>query len=264
MKLSDAMGPTSKLKQYWRWLGICTVIALLQACATAVPVAASDPRDPFENMNRKVTGFNDVVDAAVLKPVAQTYAQIVPGFVRTGVRNFFGNLSDVWSLANNAAQLKFKATGDTALRVGINTFVGFGGLLDIASDLGVERHRSDFGLTLGHWGVQTGPYIVLPLLGPSTVRDAVALTIDRQGDLSRQSASSLKRDTALALKLVDTRESLLKILDALKEASLDPYTFTRDAYLQKRRNDQFDGNPPMQGSYDDPDEAQDGSPLPAK
>ena len=143
-------------------------------------------------------------------------------------------------------------------------FVGFGGLLDIASDLGVERHRSDFGLTLGHWGVQTGPYIVLPLLGPSTVRDAVALTIDRQGDLSRQSASSLKRDTALALKLVDTRESLLKILDALKEASLDPYTFTRDAYLQKRRNDQFDGNPPMQGSYDDPDEAQDGSPLPAK
>jgi phospholipid-binding lipoprotein MlaA len=264
MKFFDAMGSKSKLKQYWRWLGICTVIALLQACATAVPVAASDPRDPFENMNRKVTGFNEVVDAAVLKPVAQTYAQIVPGFVRTGVRNFFGNLSDVWSLANNAAQLKFKAAGDTALRVGVNTFIGFGGLLDIASDLGVERHRSDFGLTLGHWGVSTGPYIVLPLLGPSTVRDAVALPIERQGDLSRQSASSAKRDLALALKLVDTRESLLKIFDALQEASLDPYTFTRDAYLQKRRNDQFDGNPPMQGDFDGPDETQDGGPAPAK
>ena len=104
----------------------------------------------------------------------------------------------------------------------------------------------------------------LPLLGPSTVRDAVALTIDRQGDLSRQSASSAKRDLTLALKLVDTRESLLKIIDALKEASLDPYTFTRDAYLQKRRNDQFDGNPPMQGDDDDPDEAQDGGPFLAK
>jgi len=247
-----------------RWLGMCMVFALLQACATAVPVAVSDPRDPYESMNRKLTGFNDAVDGAVFKPVAQAYAQVVPGFVRTGVRNFFGNLGDVWSLANNAAQLKFKATGETAVRVGINTFVGFGGLLDLASDGGIERHRADFGLTLGHWGVPAGPYIVLPLLGPSTVRDAIALTVDRQGDLSRQSASSKKRDTALGLKLVDTRESLLKIVDAVKEASLDPYSFTRDAYLQKRLYDQYDGNPPMQGDFEDPDEVQDSGASPAK
>ena len=255
MKLFDAMGSKSKLKHDGRWLGMCVIFGLLQACATALPIGASDPRDPYENMNRKVTGFNEVVDAAVLKPVAQTYAQVVPGFVRTGVRNFFGNLSDVWSLANNAAQLKLMATGETALRVGLNTVFGFGGLLDIAGDMGIERHRADFGLTLGHWGMPQGPYIVLPLLGPSTLRDAAALPIDIQGDLSRQSASSKKRDMALGLKLTDTRESLMKVVDALKEASLDPYTFTRDAYLQKRRNDQYDGNPPSQGDFDDPDDA---------
>jgi len=263
MRFFDTKAQTTK-QQDWRWLGMCLVFALLQACATTVPVVASDPRDPYENINRKVTGFNDAVDGAVLKPVALAYAQVVPGFMRTGVRNFFGNLGDVWSLANNAAQLKFKATGETAMRVGINTFVGFGGLLDIASDLGIERHRADFGLTLGHWGMPSGPYIVLPLLGPSTVRDAVALTVDRQGDLSRQSASSKKRDLALGLKLVDTRESLLKIVDAVKEASLDPYTFTRDAYLQKRFYDQNDGNPPIRTDDEDPDEAQDSFTAPAK
>jgi len=263
MRFFDTHEQTTK-QLNWRWLGICAVFVLLQACASAVPVAVSDPRDPYENMNRKVTGFNDAVDGAVFKPVAQVYAQVVSAFLRTGVRNFFGNLSDVWSLANNAAQLKFKATGETAMRVGVNTFVGFGGLLDIASDLGMERHRADFGLTLGHWGMPSGPYIVLPLLGPSTVRDAIALTIDRQGDLSRQSASSKKRDTALGLKLVDTRESLLKIVDAVKEASLDPYSFTRDAYLQKRLYDQYDGNPPMQAEDEDPDGVQDSVAAPAK
>jgi phospholipid-binding lipoprotein MlaA len=244
MKFFDVKKPKSKVKHDGRWLGMCVIFGLLQACATALPIGASDPRDPYENMNRKVTGFNDVVDAAVLKPVA-----------RTGVRNFFGNLSDIWSLANNAAQLKLMATGETALRVGLNTVFGFGGLLDIAGDMGIERHRADFGLTLGHWGMPQGPYIVLPLLGPSTLRDAAALPIDIQGDLSRQSASSKKRDMALGLKLTDTRESLMKVVDALKEASLDPYTFTRDAYLQKRRNDQYDGNPPSQGDFDDPDDA---------
>ncbi len=264
MKYCDVMGMKPKVKSYWHWFAIFVLFGLLQACAATQNVVASDPRDPYENMNRKVTGFNDVVDAAVLKPVAQTYAQVVPGFVRTGVRNFFGNLSDVWSLANNAAQLKLKATGETALRVGLNTTFGFGGLLDIASDMGIERHRADFGLTLGHWGVPQGPYIVLPLLGPSTLRDAAALPIDMQGDLSRQSASSKKRDMALGLKLTNTRESLLKVVDALKEASLDPYTFTRDAYLQKRRNDQFDGDPPSEGDFDDPEDATEKPPLSKK
>ena len=140
------------------------------------------------------------------------------------------------------------------MRIGMNTFLGFGGLFDLATDYGIPKHKADFGLTLGHWGVPQGPYVVLPLLGPSTVRDAAALPVDMQGDLSRQSASSNKRTAALALKLTDTRESLLRIVDAVKEASLDPYTFTRDAYLQKRRNDLYDGNPPMERNFEDSDD----------
>lgn len=251
LSIVSAFTPTQRIL---RWLGLGLLLAMLQACAATAPIAATDPRDPWESTNRKVTGFNDTVDAAVLKPVAQTYAQVVPKLVRTGVHNFFGNLGDVWSLANNAAQLKLRATGDTAMRIGMNTFLGFGGLFDLATDYGIPKHKADFGLTLGHWGVPQGPYVVLPLLGPSTVRDAAALPVDMQGDLSRQSASSNKRTAALALKLTDTRESLLRIVDAVKEASLDPYTFTRDAYLQKRRNDLYDGNPPMERNFEDSDD----------
>lgn len=249
--LNSSAATVMQVPRKWRSLGMVLLLVLLQACAATSPKTSGDLRDPLESMNRQVTDFNDSVDGMVLKPVAKTYALVVPGLVRTGVRNFFGNLGDVWSLANNAAQLKFKATGDTALRIGMNTFLGMGGLFDIATDYGIEKHRSDFGLTLAHWGVPPGPYVVLPLLGPSTLRDAVALPVDFQGDLSRQSASSKKRDTALGLKLTDTRESLLKLVDAVKEASLDPYTFTRDAYLQKRRYDLFDGNPPTQPKVDD-------------
>ncbi len=237
-----------------RGLSWALVLSVLQGCATTAVVTATDPRDPYESMNRQVTGFNEAVDATVLKPVAQAYAQAVPQFVRTGVRNFFGNLGDVWSLANNAAQLKLRATGETAMRLSINTVFGLGGLLDIATEAGIEKHRADLGLTLGHWGVPTGPYVVLPLLGPSTVRDALALPVDMQGDVSRQSAAAQKRNATLALKLTDLREGLLKIVDAVKEASLDPYTFTRDAYLQKRRNDMYDGSPPMELNFEDPDD----------
>jgi ABC-type transporter lipoprotein component MlaA len=169
---------------------------------------------------------------------------------------FLQKQDSIYSQMKRAAQLKFKATGETALRVGLNTFLGLGGLLDIASDMGIERHRTDFGLTLGHWGVPSGPYLVLPMLGPSTLRDAASLPVDWQGDISRQSASAKKRDWTLGLKITDIREGLLQIVDAVKEASLDPYSFTRDAYLQKRRNDQFDGNPPLTDEGDDPDETE--------
>ena len=232
---------------------VVSLVVFLQACATTASVTASDPRDPFENMNRQVTVFNDAIDAAFFKPVAKAYGQVVPSLVRQGVRNFFGNLSDVWSLANNAAQLKLKATGETALRLGLNTFLGFGGLLDIATDMGFERHRADFGLTLGHWGVPAGPYLVLPMLGPSTLRDGLTLPVDYQGDATRQFSDQATRNSLTAVRIVDVRASLLKTVDTVKEASLDPYSFVRDAYLQKRENDVHDGNPPSSFDYSDVD-----------
>ena len=148
---------------------------LLTGCAT---VANPDPRDPLESYNRSMTNFNEQVDAMVLKPVATAYKEVMPGPVRTGVSNFFANLGDVWSFVNNVLQLRGEAAASSFMRVNVNTFMGLGGLLDIASELGIDRYKQDFGLTLGRWGVGTGPYLVLPILGPSTVRDTFALPVD--------------------------------------------------------------------------------------
>lgn len=153
---------------------------LLTGCAT---VANPDPRDPLESYNRSMTNFNEQVDAMVLKPVATAYKEVTPAPVRTGVSNFFGNLGDVWSFVNNVLQLRGEAAASSFMRVNVNTFMGLGGLLDIASELGIDRYKQDFGLTLGRWGVGTGPYLVLPILGPSTVRDTFALPVDMKGNV---------------------------------------------------------------------------------
>ena len=153
---------------------------MLGGCATGpTPI----PRDPFEPLNRQVSQFNEGVDDAVLKPVATVYKNGVPPLVRTGVSNFFGNLGDVWSFVNSVLQFKFQNAAENFMRLNVNTFFGLGGILDIASELNIERHKEDFGQTLGRWGVPAGPYLVLPLLGPSTVRDTVALPVDYKGDL---------------------------------------------------------------------------------
>ena len=144
-------------------------------CAT---VANPDPRDPLESYNRSMTNFNEHVDAMVLKPVAIAYKDVTPAPVRTGVSNFFANLGDVWSFVNNVLQLRGEAAASTFMRVNVNTLMGIGGVLDIASELGIDRYKQDFGLTLGYWGMGTGPYLVLPILGPSTVRDTLALPVD--------------------------------------------------------------------------------------
>ena len=204
---------------------------LLTGCAT---VANPDPRDPLESYNRSMTSFNEQVDAMVLKPVATAYKEVMPGPVRTGVSNFFANLGDVWSFVNNVLQLRGEAAASSFMRVNVNTFMGLGGLLDIASELGIDRYKQDFGLTLGRWGVGTGPYLVLPILGPSTVRDTFALPVDMKGNVVSYVDPVSARNSLYALRAVDTRANLLRASSVLDSAALDKYSFTRDVYLQVR------------------------------
>ena len=212
---------------------------MVAGCATG-PNAS--PADPFEPLNRQVSRFNDTVDDAVFRPVATVYRQVLPSPVRTGVNNFFGNLSDVWSFANNVMQLKAQTSAQMFMRVNVNTFFGLGGLLDIASEAGLDRHSEDFGQTLGYWGVPSGPYLVLPLLWPSTVRDALALPIDINGDPVNYINDIPVRNSLYALRYVDIRSNLLRASQLLEDAALDRYTFIRDAFLQRRRNAIHDGN----------------------
>ena len=182
--------------------------------------------------------------AKLLKPLAQGYQAVVPDLARAGVRNFFGNIADVWSAVNNLMQGKGEATATMVFRVGTNTLFGIGGLFDVASDLGMERQSEDFGQTLGSWGLPAGPYLVLPLLGPSSLRDTAGLTLDLQSGVGAYSNDRGATNSLTALQLVDTRAGLLstgKLLDAI---ALDKYSFVRDAYLARRRNQVYDGDPP--------------------
>ena len=231
------------------------VLGLLQGCATG-----PNPRDPFEPFNRSVYRFNDGLDAAIIKPVAQAYQGALPSPVRTGVSNFFGNLSDVWTFVNNVLQANPQAAADSFARVGVNTLIGLGGVLDWATEMGIERHREDFGKTLGHWGVATGPYLVLPVLGPSTVRDTAALVVDSKGGLLMEVNSVATRNSLYALRAVDLRASLLRAGEVLDQAALDKYAFTRDSYLQ-RRGVVIEGIGPAEERFDLPEKA---APAPAR
>ncbi len=213
----------------------------LTGCASG-PTA--HPRDPLEPLNRSVFQFNDAVDRAVIKPVATAYRDVLPSPVRTGVNNFFYNLQDAWSFVNNSLQLKGEAAGNSLVRFGVNTIFGLGGVLDIASEMRIERHTEDFGQTLGHWGVGAGPYLVLPLLGPSTLRDTAAMPVDAQGNLVSGISDVATRNSVTALSLLNRRARLLGASDLLDQVALDPYTFSRDAFLDRRQNSVYDGNPP--------------------
>jgi len=219
------------MKPTLRLAALTLVFCSLAGCATG-PTA--DPRDPLEPFNRGMTSFNEIVDKAVLKPVATAYTDVLPSPVRTGVNNFFANLGDAWSFVNNVLQLRGEQALNSLVRFNVNTFFGFGGVLDIASEMRIERSKQDFGLTLARWGVPSGPYLVLPFLGPSTVRDTAGLPADWYGDLARQVDPVSDRNMLYALRVVDTRASLLKAGNVLEGAALDEYTFTRDAYLQMR------------------------------
>lgn len=205
----------------------------LQGCATNA--SARNPRDPWEPFNRQMTEFNEGVDRVVLKPSATWYREKVPPLVRTGVSNFFGNLTDAWSAVNALLQFRLQEAEENFARFHVNTMFGVFGIFDVASELNIERHREDFGQTLGRWGVPAGPYVVLPLFGPSTLRDTVAMPVDSRFDLVRQIDPAGTRTALYTLRVVDKRSNLLRVGTVLEEAALDRYSFTRDAYLQRRR-----------------------------
>ena len=231
--------PTATLPGAARTAALLLGLLVLAGCASG---PQAHPDDPLEPYNRSMTRFNDAVDSALLKPVATAYQQATPAPVRTGVSNFFSNLGDAWSFVNNTLQLRAEGALSSFFRVGINTTMGLGGLLDVATEMRIDRYKQDFGLTLGRWGVPTGPYFVLPILGPSTVRDTLALPVDLRGNLLRE----VTRNSLYALRIVDTRANLLRAESVLDDAALDKYSFTRDVYMQLRgaRNGSGDGSLP--------------------
>ncbi|MDM0031642.1 VacJ family lipoprotein [Variovorax sp. J22P271] len=220
-------------------------LVLASGCATG---PNANPADPLEPLNRQVYRFNNTLDDALLKPAATVYVKVLPSPVRSGVNNFFGNLSDVWSFVNSVAQLKLQDSAQTFMRVNVNTVFGLGGILDVATELGIDRHSEDFGQTLGRWGVPAGPYLMLPILGPSTLRDTAALPVDLRGDLVSGVSDISVRNSMYAIRLIDIRANLLRVGQLLDDAALDRYTFTRDAFLQRRRNEVHDGNLPDDGN----------------
>ena len=230
-------------------LMVLAIAVLVTGCASGPNAVA---RDPLEPMNRSIYGFNEALDSSVIRPVARTYQEVTPSLIRTGIGNFFGNIADVWSTVNNALQLKPAQTVETGARVAVNSVVGIFGLFDVATSLNLERHPEDFGQTLGYWGVPSGPYVVLPVLGPSTLRDGASLPVDTKGNLVRHIEEVPTRNTLTVVNLVDKRARLLKATDQVDAMAIDKYTFVRDVYLQKRLSDVWDGNPPDSGEGADP------------
>lgn len=223
-----------------------TLLALVGCASTTPPAgnAAKNRADPWERWNRGVYTFNEKLDENVLKPTATAYAKVVPRPVRRGVTNFFNNISDAWSAVNNFAQGKGANGFQDVTRVAVNTVFGLGGLFDIASEAGLDRQGEDFGQTLGRWGVPSGPYVVWPLLGPSTVRDSAALPVDRSVSAALLTKDDGARFALIALQVIDTRANLLQASNMLNDIALDKYVFVRDAYLQRRRSLVYDGNAP--------------------
>ncbi|HET9976264.1 MAG TPA: VacJ family lipoprotein [Burkholderiaceae bacterium] len=218
--------------------------AALTAALAIGASAQAAASDPLEGINRVVYRFNDGLDTVLLKPVAEGYRAVVPELARSGVNNVFGNIGDVWSALNSLLQGKGQTAATMAFRVGTNTLFGIGGLFDVASDLGLERQSEDFGQTLGRWGFGAGPYLVLPLLGPSSLRDAAALPLDMSAGVGAYTDDRRTTNSLSALQLVNTRANLLSAGRVLDDIALDKYVFIRDAYLSRRRNQVYDGDPP--------------------
>ncbi len=238
---------------------LLSVILLLSGCASTS--GYHNPKDPFESFNRSMYKFNDALDKAVLKPVAKGYVAVVPPVGRTMINNFFSNLDDVVVTLNDVLQFKFAQAVSDGGRFLINTTFGAFGLADIAAAGGIPKHHEDFGQTLGYWGIESGPYLVLPFFGPSSVRDAVGLYADSLSSPINYVNPPSNRNQIIIFNGVRVRANLLDNEKLLEEAGLDPYSFLRDAYLSHRQNEVYDGHPPRP-HYEDEDE--DSPPPPSK
>jgi len=233
------------------------LVLLLLFTSGCASTGGNDPRDPLESFNRAMFSFNDSVDKSVLKPVAEGYRSVFPGFVRTGVTNFFSNLEDLWIAVNQLLQGKVEQGVSDGWRFAVNTTVGILGLFDVASEFGFDKHNEHFGQTLAIWGVGSGPYVVLPLFGSTTLRDGLSrFTLDRLADPVANVDHVPTRNTLFVERLVSKRSDLLGIGGVVEEAALDKYSFSRDAYLQRRESLIHDGNPPRSPRADmDSDES---------
>jgi len=211
---------------------VMVAVAMLAGCAT---VTTPTKGDPFESYNRTMFTINDKIDQVALKPLAKGYVYVTPQPVRDSVTNFFGNIGDIYTAANNLVQLKIADGVSDIMRVVMNSIFGVAGLFDVASVAGLPKHTQDFGLTLGHYGVPAGPYVVLPLLGPSTVRDTAGTVVDYFGSVTSYVDPAWFRTTLFGVQLINTRANLLGAGDVLSGAALDKYSFVRNAYLQRRQ-----------------------------
>lgn len=219
-------------------------LLVLAGCSTTSGRSPGQRLDPFEPWNRDVFAFNERLDETVLKPVATGYSNVVPQPIRRSVGNIFGNVADAWSAINNLLQGKFSDAAHDMVRVGTNTIFGIGGAFDVASEFGLDHKYEDFGQTLGYWGIGAGAYIVWPLLGPSTVRESIALPFDRAATPAVLIDNGAAQLSITALQVVNTRANLLGASRVIDDIALDKYTFVRDAYLQRRRSLVFDGDAP--------------------
>ena len=234
----------------------------LQGCSTLGAKTPGDRIDPWEKWNRKVFAFNERLDEKVLEPLATGYSNVVPRPVRNGIDNLYGNVSDAWSAVNNFLQGKFTNGFQDVIRFGTNTVFGLLGVLDVATEFGVDHQYEDFGQTLGTWGVGPGAYVVLPLFGPSSVRETVALPLDRSVSPALAVQDGTTKLELMGLQIINTRANLLGASRVLDDIALDKYTFLRDAYLQRRRSLVYDGDAPP-SKLDDADQDDEPAKSPA-
>ncbi len=237
MKTGEKAGSSSGRRSFRVAAAVVLSAALLGGCAAT----RNNPDDPLEGYNRAMFTINDRVDRAVLKPAAEVYRTVLPSPARTAAGNFFSNLRDPWISVNNLLQGKFTDAWTDAMRFVFNSTLGLAGLIDIASDMGLPKHDEDFGQTLGAWGVGEGPYFVVPLLGPSTVRDTLALPVDFAGDPLDAVDEVRTRNSLTATRVVDARARALGVEKTLEEGTLDAYGYARDFYLEQRRYKVSDG-----------------------
>ena len=230
-------------------LALCSL--LFSGCATIE--GPPNPDDPFESFNRSMYAFNDTIDTYVMKPVAKGYQAVTPDPVDKGITNFFSNINDIFVIINDLLQLKLGQAASDTSRFFINSTLGLLGFIDVATDFGLPKHEEDFGQTMGYWGVESGPYLVLPFFGPSSVRDGAGFVVDASMSLNivYDDMSDAHRRGMIGLFYIDKRADLLKASSIVEDTAPDPYAFIRDAWVQRRQNLVYDGNPPDDFNEDD-------------